>query len=181
MVGKSNNNKKIILILVVLVLLVVALVVGVILLNKSKDNGNSEEYGRYYNKIQMNNSAIDDCNEIESAYDSGIIDLDMADDLYENLYDKNESDDYKIYLALCYTYYTYEKGGDPMIAADRLGKVLPLIKDDEDKISYYGEMVDFYSAVDDTEKVSYYQQLQEEMLSVVYGEEIMEDDGGDNE
>ena len=181
MVGKSSNNKKIVLILVVLALLVVALVVGVIVANVMHREDNSEEYRRYYEKVEMNNVGMDDCNAIQSAYESGVINLEMADDLYENLYDKNENDDYKIYLTLCYAYYMYEKGGDPIIAADRVEKVWPLIEDNEDKISYYGEMIEFYSAIDDTEKVDYYQQLQEELLPVVYGEEIMEDDGGDDE
>ena len=181
MVGKSSNNKKIVLILVVLALLVVALVVGVIVANVMHREDNSEEYRRYYEKVEMNNVGMDDCNAIQSAYESGVINLEMADDLYENLYDKNENDDYKIYLTLCYAYYVYEKGGDPMIAINRVEKVWPLIEDNEDKISYYGEIVEFYSAAGDTERADYYQQLQEELLPVVYGEEIMEDDGGNDE
>lgn len=180
--GRSVNRKTILLILIVLVLVIIALVVGIVIANNVQKKEDGEEYKKYLEKVEMNNSGIADCEEIQNAYDSGVINADSANSLYDDYYTNSENDDYKIYLTICYANYIFDKDGNLDRAVELVEGIESLIKEDEDKNSYYNALIYYYGAVDDNEKADYYQQLQDELNSAMYSEEgSAEDNEGENE
>lgn len=177
--GRNVNRKTIFLILIVLALVIVALVIGIVVANNTL---NKEAYEKYVEKVEMNNLGIADCEEIQNAYDSGMINVNGANGLYEDYYTSSENDDYKIYLTICYANYIFDKDGNLDRAVGLVEGIESLIKENEDKNSYYNALIYYYGAVGDNEKVDYYQQLKDELNSKMYEKEgSAEDEKYENE
>lgn len=180
--GRNVNRKTIFLILIVLALVIVALVIGIVVANNTLNKENKEAYEKYVEKVEMNNLGIADCEEIQNAYDSGMINVNGANGLYEDYYTSSENDDYKIYLTICYANYIFDKDSNLDRAVGLVEGIESLIKENEDKNSYYNALIYYYGAVGDNEKVDYYQQLQDELNSVMYDKEgSAEDNVGEDE
>lgn len=169
----GSNNKKIIAIIIALFVIIVGLIIGVVIVNNSRKKIDEEEYAEYLEKVEMDNLGIEDCEQIQNAYDGGAIKRAASDTLYENLYNNNENDDYRIYLTICYADYIYDKEADLDGAVELVEKIKPLIKTIDDEASYYNAMAYYYYWSGDEEKSEYYQQLSDDLMSAY--EEVIEE------
>ena len=99
MVGeKVPSNNKIVALIVFLVLAILVLLIGIVIVNNLNNKKNREESESQ--RIEMVNSANDDCNAIIDLYDGGAVDMEWTDKVYEEKMAQQDDNSYKVYLTI---------------------------------------------------------------------------------
>lgn len=176
MVGKKvPSNNKIVALIVFLVLAILVLLIGIVIVNNLNNKKNREESESQ--RLEMVNSANDDCNAIIDLYDGGAVDMEWTDKVYEEKMAQQDDNSYKVYLTICYADEVHSRGVSLAKTVEMLKKVEPLLVYDVDYIEYYNRFVVYYVEEEDWDMARYYASLRNEYIP----EFKIEDENGEDE
>ena len=176
--GDNTSNKKLIILLSVLAGIIAVLVITILVVHNMLRTTKQLTTEQWEEGYEMESTAMDDCEDISSAFSSGMITKEEAEQYYKEMYDGSDSSFYKVRLTLCYTDNMYNKNKDLNEAVTRLSVIEPLIENTDDYIDYYDRLIVYYVEADDWDKVYHYAELRDALLplSEIAGDELMEED-----
>jgi len=172
--GDGVQNKKLIILLSVLVGLIAILVVAILVVHNVILSNKKLTPEQWDEKYEMESLALSDCEDINQAFNGGMITNEEAGQYYEEMYEKTDSNFYKVRLTLCYADYMYNKNHDLDGTVKMLERIEPLIEDTDDYVDYYDRLIVYYVEADDWDKVMHYAELRDAMFPD--GNEAIDDD-----
>ena len=180
--GENKRDRRLFFTLAFLLVVILILAISVILVDMYNRNFESrrvrlesilEEYeeGYLFNPTiakAFSEEIIDEIdNDASYNYEDAVFD-------YERAYNK-AGDGLKIYIAIVYADFVYNRSGNANRAVEILEQVEQLIIDDVTRGVYYNALIKYYKILGEDEKVKYYEQLlseetpsKEVPLDVVY-------------